>query len=227
MDVEAPPPRRLQDRPRQDQPIGRHHRHLGPECRKRRALRRLAKTCRTPHRQPQRLRPRLHRRRPRLLPAPAGPRRLGIGAKDRVPRRHQRVQRGHGELRRAHEDQPHGNPARRGSGPRLLLLQLPHPRGDHRPLHPAQVVDEEPAAQVVHLVLGADRPAVGELRLVRLAVEPQPAQPHPLRPGHLLVDLGDREAPLLAGLRLLRESTESRDLSAPSAAAARPCPRSP
>ena len=34
-------------------------------------------------------------------------------------------------------------------------------------------------------------------------VEPEPAQPDPRRPGHVVVDLGDRQAPLLAGHRLL------------------------
>ena len=76
-------------------------------------------------------------------------------------------------------------------------------------------------------MLGADRPAVAELLLVRLAVEPDPAQPHPRRPRHVLVDLGDRQAALLAGLRLLRAPEDLRVDQHHRLAAARPCRRSP
>ena len=75
-----------------------------------------------------------------------------------------------------------------GSGPRLLPLQLLHAGGDHRALHRAEIVDEQPALQVVDLVLGADRPAVGELVLVASPVEarasaaaPAPAGSRPRR----------------------------------------------
>ena len=147
----------------------------------------------------------LHRARARALPAARRARRLGVDAGDGVPRGDQRLERRHGEVGRSHEDEAHG---RAGLGPRLLPLQLLHARGDHRALDRAQIVDEEPALQVVELVLHADGGAVGELRLVRGAVEPEPAHPHPRRAGHVLVDVRDREAALLAGDGLLRGPSE-------------------
>ena len=139
------------------------------------------------------------------LPAPAGPRRLGIDAQDLAPRLHQRVESRHGEIRRPHEDQPHGRlpghaRARTAPSPASALSSARRTSPLHRarwsmnsrPLRWsiscwAQIAQRSPNSCFVHL-----------------PVEPQPAQPHPLRPGHVLIDLGDREAPLLAGLRLLR-----------------------
>lgn len=106
MDVQAAQTRRVQHRLRQDQPIGDHHRHIGPQRGEIRLFGRIAQPRRGAHRQAHCLGRRVHRRKARLLPAPGGAGRPGIDRDDLVIPG-QRAQRRDRKFRRSHEDDAH------------------------------------------------------------------------------------------------------------------------
>jgi hypothetical protein len=103
MDVEAAEPRRVEDRARQDQAVGRDHGGIEAECGEGGLLLLRLQRDRMAHRQAQGLGPRLDRRGLGLVAASGRARRLAVDGGDLVPGRRERVQHRHGEIRRAHE----------------------------------------------------------------------------------------------------------------------------
>src|SRR6185437_7083346 len=87
----------------------------------------------------------------KLVAASLRPIRLRIDGGKLVPRRDQRLQRWHGELRRAEKDNPHSG--YRSLFPVSCLLQLTDLAPDHIPLQRAQVTDEQNAVQMINFVL--------------------------------------------------------------------------
>ncbi|MDR6115711.1 hypothetical protein QE360_002680 [Sphingomonas sp. SORGH_AS789] len=110
MDVQAAEARRGQDRPGQDQSIGRDHRDIGIMGGEPRLFLLTAQRHGSEDGDAQRLGRLLHRRGDQLPPAPpAGAGRLAIAGDDVMPGLRQDFQDRDGKARRAHEDDPHGN----------------------------------------------------------------------------------------------------------------------
>jgi len=107
MNVEAAVDWRIEHRLRQDQAIGRDHRHVSAKRGECGLLLRAPQRRGMPDRNAQFLRAALHRRRLQSL-APSGrARRLGIDAGQLMPRCDQRIQRRDGKFRRSHENYAH------------------------------------------------------------------------------------------------------------------------
>jgi hypothetical protein len=87
---------------------------------------------------------------------------------------------------------------------RVLALQLLHLPRDQLALQGGQVVDEQPALEVVDLVLDAGRPEAGEVLLAGGAGLVGPADADFGGAGDVGVLLGDRQAAFLVDVGLLR-----------------------
>jgi hypothetical protein len=104
MHIDAAGLGRLQDRLRQDQPVGRHYRQIGIERPEPCLFVLVAQRPRRPHWNPELLGPLVHRGFALCLAAPRWPRRLAIGRDHLMARLHERVEARHREVRRSHED---------------------------------------------------------------------------------------------------------------------------
>ncbi len=97
----------FQHRCGQDQPIGDHHGDIGAQLREFRLCVHVLQRFGMADGQAERLGPRMHGRRTRLVAPPGRSRRLGIDTENFVPRPGQRLKRGHGDIGRPHEDDLH------------------------------------------------------------------------------------------------------------------------
>ena len=108
MDIETAEARRIQDRLRQDQPVGRNHGHVSLQGGKGFTVLRIAEVQRRADGQTQFLGCLLHRAGTRLLPPPRRARRLTVDRHDIVTGSMQRAQRRNGEVGCAHVDDAQG-----------------------------------------------------------------------------------------------------------------------
>ena len=168
-----------QHRLRQQQAVGDHDHHDRRTSAARRSTRRLAQRRRLLDRQAVPQRALLDRARCELLAAAGGTIGLRVDGDDPMREAQQRFERRHGELRRAGEDDGQGasfrvrfGAERALPGPRSLRSFSSFLRMRVR-LSSRQVVDEQLAVEMIHLVLDAHgEQAVGvELDLLAVAVE--------------------------------------------------------
>ena len=109
MDVEAAVTRRIEHGAREDEAIGGDHRDIRVERGEVGLRLGILQRDGGAHRDAERLGPLVNGRGHQRAAAPAaGAGRLAVGRDDIVPGRDQCLERGHGEVGRSHEDDPHG-----------------------------------------------------------------------------------------------------------------------
>ena len=124
VDVDAAEARRFQDRPREDQPIGGDHGHVGGEIAELGLDVGRAQALRRPHRDAQALGMGVDGAGLDLVPAAGRLRRLGVAGDDRVPGRGQRVQDRDREDGRSHEDEAEHRPPQSVVRRNMILRKL-------------------------------------------------------------------------------------------------------
>ena len=107
VDIQTATRGRIQNRLRQNEAIGHHHRHIRLERHKFRLRARIPQAHRMAHRQATRLGSRLDRAGAVLFATPRRARRLAVNGCHLMPRCHQRVEHRHREIGRSHEDHSH------------------------------------------------------------------------------------------------------------------------
>jgi hypothetical protein len=107
MNVEAAIMRRIEDRVRQDLPVGHHHASVGVERLEARLLYSASEACRRVHGESLAFGEDVHRRFAGGKAPACGARRLGVDACDLVAGSKHRAKRRHGKIRRPHEDDAH------------------------------------------------------------------------------------------------------------------------
>ena len=169
MHVDHPETRKVQHALWKELPVSRNHAEVWRPAAQRLSDFWIAKTRRLKHGQPVLNRCHLDWRVSDLVSTAAWPIRLRDDADDVVRRPNERLERGHGKLRRAEKHHAHSLPLARARE----LLDFAH---DEVLLQASESIDEERAVEMIHLVLEAPGEEASGLNGLFFAVAVQPLE---------------------------------------------------